>query len=135
LKSNDIVFNWRNSVELVGKSSIFIQPYNDSRNYTFASFLLRLRCDEQKAHNHYFSLLFNFYREVGVFTGMARQAVNQANFNKTEVYDLQVPVPPYDLQVTIALELAELKQKKQLIAEQIENSVKLRNSIMDRILA
>ncbi len=133
LKTGDVIFNWRNSAELIGKSAIFIQPESDSRDYTFASFLLRMRCDEKQANNHYFSLLFNYYREVGVFLGMARKAVNQANFNKTEVYELLVPVPPYEEQVRIAKELNELKLAKRLIEEQVRKTVELRNCILNRI--
>lgn len=99
LKNGDVLFNWRNSLDHIGKSAIY--DHNDE-HVIFASFILRLRCDEKKAHNRFVRDLMNFYREQGVFSKLARRAVNQANYNRNEIYVLQIPAPSYNEQVEIA---------------------------------
>lgn len=132
LQTNDLLFNWRNSVELIGKSAIFQQPENDVNRYTFASFILRLRCDEKVAHNYFYKYLLNYYREVGVFIGLARRAVNQANFNKNEVLDLVVPVPPYREQLEIANRLNGIESNKSEVLNTIKAKKALQKSLLNQ---
>jgi type I restriction enzyme, S subunit len=134
LSTGDIVFNWRNSPELIGKSAIFIQPNSDS-SYTYASFILRIRCDEKKSHNIYFKHLFNFYREIGIFLGLARKAVNQANFNKNEVHDLLVPVPPIKEQVRIGSKLEHIERQKSDYQNHIGKSKEIQKHLFDQIFS
>ena len=132
LSDGDLLFNWRNSLDLIGKSTIFYQP-NNEKKYTFASFILRLRCNEKDAHNYYFKYLLNYYREVGIFVGMARKAVNQANFNKNEVYDLLVPVPSYEEQKKIAARIKKIDDQKYQIIANIDSSKKLLQSLINQV--
>lgn len=99
LKTGDVLFNWRNSLDHIGKSSIFTAQ---NEKHIFASFILRIRCDEQKSHNRYLCYLMNYFREIGVFSRLARRAVNQANYNRNEIYVLKIPVPSYSEQVEIS---------------------------------
>lgn len=99
LKEGDVLFNWRNSPELIGKSAIYSEQ---DEAHIFASFILRIRCDETLSHNHYLKHLFNWYRGKGVFIQLARRAVNQANYNKNEISVLKIPRPKRDEQVEIA---------------------------------
>src|SRR5207249_8177769 len=75
LHTGDVLFNWRNSAELVGKSAVFNEQVE---LHVFASFILRIRCDEKKSHNFFLANLMNHYRDKGVFIQLARRAVNQA---------------------------------------------------------
>jgi type I restriction enzyme, S subunit len=108
LKNGDVLFNWRNSLDHIGKSAI----YDHNGEYViFASFVLRLRCDERKSHNRFIRDLMNFYREQGTFSKLARRAVNQANYNRNEIYVLQIPAPTYDEQVAIADVIKSIDKK------------------------
>jgi type I restriction enzyme S subunit len=98
LKDADVLFNWRNSPELVGKSAIFQQQ---SQIHTYASFLLRIRTGES-LNNTYLCYLLNYYRETGLFLKLSRRAVNQANYNKNEISVLKIPFPPLKVQEKIA---------------------------------
>lgn len=133
LRSGDVLFNWRNSAELIGKSTIYEQPLNDHRDYTFASFILRMRCDEVFMHNKYLKHLFNFYRVSEIFLGLARRAVNQANFNKNEVYDLKIPVPPYKTQLKIMKRLNQVEETKRECLDKISNSKSLQKSLINQV--
>jgi len=99
LKDGDVLFNWRNSAELIGKSTIYEEQ---DEPHIFASFILRICAGEKKSHNYFLKHLMNHYREEGVFVKLARRAVNQANYNKNEISVLTIPSPPYEQQVEIA---------------------------------
>jgi type I restriction enzyme S subunit len=113
LQDGDVLFNWRNSPELIGKTTIFDEQ--DERHIV-ASFILRICTGEKKSHNYFLKHLMNHYREEGVFVKLARRAVNQANYNKNEISNLKIPNPPYDQQVEIAEAIhgVENKTKKHL---------------------
>lgn len=54
LKGGDVLFNWRNSSELIGKSAVFEEQ---PEPHVFASFILRIRCDEVRSHNAFLAYL------------------------------------------------------------------------------
>ncbi len=109
LKNGDVMFNWRNSPELIGKTSVF--ETNKNENVTYASFILRIRCDELTTHNYFLKYLFNYYREKGVFIKLARRAVNQANYNKNEIFVLKIQLPPIEIQMKIASTIKIIDEK------------------------
>jgi type I restriction enzyme S subunit len=113
LRDGDVLFNWRNSPELIGKTTIFEEQ--DERHIV-ASFILRICTGEKNSHNYFLKHLMNHYREEGVFVKLSRRAVNQANYNKNEISNLKIPSPPYDQQVKIAdaIHGVENKTKKHL---------------------
>jgi len=107
LINGDVLFNWRNSLDHIGKTTIYL---DHGDHVIFASFILCLRCDEVKAHNRFIRDLMNYYRDKEVFSKLARRAVNQANYNRNEIYDLEIPAPSYSEQV----EIAEIIEKIQI---------------------
>ena len=108
LKDGDVLFNWRNSAELIGKSTIYVEQ---DEPHIFASFILRICAGEKKSHNYFLKHLMNHYREEGVFVKLARRAVNQANYNKNEISVLKIPSPPYEQQVEIAKAIGAVDAK------------------------
>jgi type I restriction enzyme S subunit len=110
LKDGNVLFNWRNSADLVGKTTIYEEQ---EEPHIFASFILRICTSERTLHNHFLKHLMNHYRKEGVFVKLARRAVNQANYNRNEISILRVPVPPYEDQVEIVkiIESVEAKTK------------------------
>ena len=99
LQTGDVLFNWRNSAELIGKSAVFQEQ---SEPHVFASFILRIKCGEKKSHNFFLAHLMNYFRETSVFLKLARRAVNQANYNRNELSVLKIPLPNYPEQREIA---------------------------------
>ena len=110
LNDGDIIFNWRNSAPLIGKSAIF---HTQDEKHIFASFILRISTSEKKSHNYFLKHLMNHYREEGVFVKLARRAVNQANYNKNEISSLKIPSPTYYEQVEIANAIHGVEDKMQ----------------------
>jgi len=108
LRDGDVLFNWRNSPELIGKTTIYEEQ---AERHIVASFILRICAGEKKSHNYFLKHLMNHYREERVFLKLARRAVNQANYNKNEISNLKIPCPPYDQQVEIANAIHGVEKK------------------------
>jgi type I restriction enzyme S subunit len=107
LRDGDVLFNWRNSPELVGKTAIYEEQL---QRHVYASFILRIRTTSSFS-NSFLCYLLNYYRQIGVFLRLARRAVNQANYNKNEISVLEVPVPPLHVQQEIARTLSSIDRK------------------------
>jgi type I restriction enzyme, S subunit len=99
LQTGDVLFNWRNSAELIGKTAVFKEQ---NEPHVFASFILRIKCGEKKSHNFFLADLMNHWREESVFVKLARRAVNQANYNRNEISVLKIPLPSYEEQREIS---------------------------------
>ena len=98
VKRGDLLFNWRNSPKWVGKTAIF----NVDGDYSYASFLFRLRVLPEAANNKYIWQFLNLLVSDGWFMQKCRQAVSQANFGRNELADIDVPFPPLDAQKRFA---------------------------------
>lgn len=94
LRKGDLLFNWRNSPNLVGKTAIF----DADEDCIFASFLFRLRTRPLEAEVPYVWFFLNYLRRQGWFETKCRQAVSQANFGRDELCSIQIPKPPLALQ-------------------------------------
>lgn len=105
---HDILFNWRNAQEHVGKTAIVEEePIAPT---IFASFILRLR-SFGKLDQRYLHFMLSHLRQTGTFFVLSRRAVNQANFNANELGELQIGVPPLSEQRDIARILATVDEK------------------------
>lgn len=132
LEDGDVLFNWRNSLDHIGKSAIYKMQ---DQPHIFASFILRIKCDENNSHNRYLCYLMNYFREMGVFSKLARRAVNQANYNRNEIYVLKMPVPSYDEQKKIAdiIDIADKNIKAHKVLK--EKYTALFNSMLDQLMS
>lgn len=118
LSNGDILINRTNSKELVGKAAVFHEP----GDYLFASYLLRARCDAAEADPDYLALVLNSPIGRRQIDRLSRQALGMANINSQEIRALRVPLPPLEIQASIADEAtskradaAELIRKAQAI--------------------
>jgi type I restriction enzyme S subunit len=112
LRDGDILFNWRNSPELVGKTAIFERHQAlTGTTYIYASFVLRVRSKEGLSNNRFLKYLLNYYREIGIFLKLARRAVNQANYNRNEISVLKIPLPPLSEQLLMVEILSGIDKK------------------------
>lgn len=103
LRKGDLLFNWRNgSKHLVGKTALF----NLDNDYIFASFLLGIRPDTTVIDSKFLWVVLNQYRVEGKYMQFMRQNVNGL-FNREELKEVLVPVPPLETQKEIIAELDE----------------------------
>lgn len=105
---HDVLFNWRNAQEHVGKTAIVEEePIAPT---IFASFILRLR-SLGNLDQRYLHFVLTHLRQIGTFFVLSRRAVNQANFNANELGELQIGVPPLPEQREIARILVTADKK------------------------
>jgi len=95
---DDILFNWRNAQEHVGKTALV--EFESEEPLIFASFILRITSGRNVNHQ-YLHFLLSYFRQEGVFFRLSRRAVNQANFNANELGALLIPLAPQAEQLEI----------------------------------
>jgi len=105
LMPGDLLFNRTNSYELVGKMAVF----REGGEYTFASYLIRVRLDPALAIPEYVNLYFgsSVCRRTQIEPHITRQT-NQANFNGTKLKDAAVPTPSIGEQKRIVAKVDQL---------------------------
>lgn len=132
LQKFDLLFNRTNSFELVGKTSIFEEDIDMS----FASYLVRLRVDEEKLLPYYLNYYLNTKNTQNVLKEMATKAVNQSNINAEKLKSITIPLPPLKTQQKIVSYLDEISNKmekiKQIQKEKMQSLKALKASILDQ---
>jgi type I restriction enzyme S subunit len=114
LEKEDILINRTNSIDLVGKLGIFLL----NGNYTFASYLIRMRTKKEKLDPMFLNLCLNSDIMQYKLKSIATAAVSQANINAANLKSLEILLPPLKEQQKIASILSnvdELIQKIELI--------------------
>lgn len=132
LQKFDLLFNRTNSFELVGKTSIFEEDIDMS----FASYLVRLRVDEEKLLPYYLNYYLNTKNTQNVLKEMATKAVNQSNINAEKLKSITIPLPPIKTQQKVVSYLDEISNKmekiKQIQKEKMQSLKALKASILDQ---
>ena len=99
LLKGDILLNRTNSPSLVGKAAIV----DEDADVVFASYLVRVTVDRQKAAPEYINYWINSDRGQKQIKALATRAISQANLNPTTFCDhFYLPVPGLQAQQHIA---------------------------------
>ena len=104
LEPGDVLFNNTNSVELVGKSAIFLGFHE---KVVYSNHFNRLRPDTNVLDTSYLAnwLLYNWIH--GLFARMCNRWVGQAAVPRSKLLALKIPLPPLCEQKRIAALLKE----------------------------
>lgn len=113
LKHNDLLFNRTNSYELVGKTGVYKGKDDE---YTFASYLIRLRFNTNLIHPEFISIIINsdWFRK-NVIEPQIIQQTGQANFNGTKLNCSMIPLAPYEEQKEVVSKVARLVSRIRLL--------------------
>jgi type I restriction enzyme S subunit len=131
LQNGDILINRTNSKELVGKCAVF----NKNETYIFASYLIRLRMDAEKADPHFVSFAINGPIGRMQINALSRQIIGQANINSQEIRSLKLPLPDLKVQQKMINNVNKARQKAaSLRTEAKELLEKANTEIEQRIL-
>jgi type I restriction enzyme S subunit len=103
----DILFNRTNSWELVGRTAI----YHTKETAVFASYLIRLKLDEEKINPDYLNDFFNMDATQKRLKSLASRGVSQSNISASKLKTFQVPVPAMNEQLEIVKILRAIDQK------------------------
>ncbi|RBM66186.1 restriction endonuclease subunit S [Vibrio paracholerae] len=136
LKFGDVLYNRTNSAELVGKTGIF---KGEDDVYTFASYLIRIRCSFNNVMPEYLSLSMNtpLFRKTQIEPHIKQQC-GQANVNGTLMKHMLVSVPPVREQARLMAKTKELlsfcDQLKQRLRDSQQTQLQLTDAIVEQAL-
>jgi type I restriction enzyme S subunit len=116
LHKGDLLFNRTNSKELVGKTAVF----DRDEDYTFASYLIRLKVNPEKVNVHFINYLFNSPIGRIQIDMISRQVLGQANVNAQELQDFIFPIPDITTQEQIVADLSAIKAEANNLKELAE---------------
>lgn len=127
LKSGDLLYNRTNSAELVGKTGIY---EGLEGAYTFASYLIRIRCVDGLVFPHYLNFVMNspLFRETQIEPYLKQQC-GQANVNGTIMRSMIVSVPPINEQMRIVVKVNELTA----LCEQLKTRITQANQLQQKL--
>jgi len=127
LEKRDILFNRTNSLELVGRTGIFLLD----GDYVFASYLIRLRPKKESIDPSYLVHYLIFSNDR--LKPLATRAVSQANINATNLKNLKIQLPPILEQKEIARILSTLDSAISKIRQQIQITKALKMKLITEL--
>lgn len=135
LRRGDILFNRTNSPELVGKAAVF----DADLQAIFASYLLRLNCDERLVVPRYVCFWINSPWGRAWARAVRTDCVSQSNINGSKLLAMPLPAPPLAEQREIvrrieALFAVALRIEERLAAAGVRVE-RLPRTILSRALA
>ncbi|EKO3538884.1 restriction endonuclease subunit S [Vibrio fluvialis] len=136
LKFGDVLYNRTNSAELVGKTGMF---KGEDDVYTFASYLIRIRCSFNNVMPEYLSLSMNtpLFRKTQIEPHIKQQC-GQANVNGTLMKHMLVSVPPVREQARLMAKTKELlsfcEQLKQRLRDSQQTQLQLTDAIVEQAI-
>lgn len=120
LAENDVVFNRTNSLDLVGKASIFRE--SPGFPVSLASYLVRFRF-EKRYYPEYANYVMGTQVLMALGRTLALPSIGQANLNPSRYAQIEFPVPPRTDQSEIVSYLNNQSKNIRNTADQIRCSV------------
>ena len=128
LKRGDLMFNWRSgSPAHIGKTAYF----DLDGDYTYASFILRIRCGKRLIDRYAFYLL-NFLREVEFFTKNISKQIN-FKINASIFREIEIPIPSIDEQNEMLNLMEAMYMQRTEISNNVAESQRLKKSLINHI--
>lgn len=130
IHKGDILFNRTNSADLVGKVGIF----DLEGDYVFASYLVRLRADEDQILPDF----LNYYLNSGLgqrrLLAYATPGVSQTNISAGNLKKVLVPLPPMEEQKQIVEVLNNLELRKHLQRNHVAEAQKCLTALINNLV-
>nr|PMF62889.1 type I restriction endonuclease subunit S [Vibrio cyclitrophicus] len=132
LRYGDVLYNRTNSPELVGKTGMY---EGEDDVYTFASYLIRIRCSFDNIMPQYLSFCMNspYFRETQI-NPYIKQQCGQANVNGTLMKNMLVSIPPLCEQVKIVKKITEMMELCEKIKMRMNINEKTQLMISDTVI-
>ncbi|WP_278617919.1 restriction endonuclease subunit S [Ectopseudomonas oleovorans] len=106
VEKGDLLFNRTNSKELVGKTAV----YDRDDVAAIAGYLIRVRMNE-KGNSYYVSGYLNSTHGKSTLQSMCKSIVGMANINAQEMQNIQILLPPIEIQNKYAAIFQTTKQR------------------------
>lgn len=123
----DLLFNRTNSKELVGKSAV----YKKEEPVAYAGYLIRVRTNERAVPEYIWGYLNSSHGKL-TLQNMCKNIIGMANINAQELQDINILIPPLDLQNQFAAIVEKTEQQKSLMQQSLAEMENNFNSLMQR---
>lgn len=120
LTENDVVFNRTNSLDLVGKASIFRR--NPGFPVSLASYLVRFRFTARYVPE-YANYVMGIQGLMALAHTLALPSIGQANLNPSRYALIEFPIPPTQEQLDIAAYLVDRTNGIHQVSTQVRHSM------------
>ena len=101
IRKGDILFNNTNSKELVGKTCFIREDINGG----FSNHITRIRVEDDICNPLFLSLVLHSYWNAQKFLDLCNKWVGQAGINTTSLSNIQIPLPPLEVQQELVDEI------------------------------
>ncbi len=125
VRRGDVLFNRTNSKELVGKTCV----YNRDELMVLAGFVIRVRINE-RIRPEVLSAFLNMDFSKRMLIGMCKTAIGQANINAKELQNIDLYIPPIELQDQFVTLKNKVDQQKQTVQQSLEKLELMRKALM-----
>ena len=125
VRRGDVLFNRTNSKELVGKTCV----YNRDELMVLAGFVIRVRINE-RIRPEVLSAFLNMDFSKRMLIGMCKTAIGQANINAKELQNIDLYIPPIELQDQFVTLKNKIDQQKQPVQQSLEKLELLKKALM-----
>jgi type I restriction enzyme S subunit len=131
LKQGDVLFNRTNTIDLVGKTSLF----DASRPAIFAGYLIRVNVQHELLNTRYLTYVLNSNRARQYGKQVLSVAVGQANINGQKLKTYPIPIPPTKAeQDAIAAVLEDSEQMIASLERLIAKKRQIKQAAMQELL-
>ena len=125
VRRGDVLFNRTNSKELVGKTCV----YNRDELMVLAGFVIRVRINE-RIRPEVLSAFLNMDFSKRMLIGMCKTAIGQANINAKELQNIDLYIPPIELQDQFVTLKNKIDQQKQTVQQSHEKLELMKKALM-----
>ena len=125
VRRGDVLFNRTNSKELVGKNCV----YNRNELMVLAGFVIRVRVNE-RIRPEVLSAFLNMDFSKRMLIGMCKTAIGQANINAKELQNIDLYIPPIELQDQFVTLKNKIDQQKQTVQQSLEKLELMKKALM-----
>ena len=125
VKKGDVLFNRTNSKELVGKTCV----YNLDETMVIAGYIIRVRVNN-RVLPEYLSAVLNSSYGKKTLAEMCKAIVGQANINAQELQNIQIVIPPIELQYEFLKVIQKIEKINLPISRSLEKLQTLKKALM-----
>ena len=125
VQRGDVLFNRTNSKELVGKTCV----YDRDEMMVLAGFVIRVRVND-RVLPEFLSAFLNSDFSKQMLLGMCKTAIGQANINAQEMQNIEIYIPPINLQKEFVAFKQQVNKSKITISESLEKLETLEKALM-----
>lgn len=128
LSKGNLIVNTTNSLELVGKTTLF----NLNKKYCFSNHMTKISLNKSITNSHFLWFVLNRYWKANKFSNLIKSWVNQVGIDSYLLKNLKIPLPPLPLQQKFARIVERVEKMKEKQKQSKEKIDELFNSLMQK---